>query len=51
MRFDEECSLEEMSEMVGLKGSRTRELLSGLVAKGYLTCTAATKNRRYVSVK
>ena len=39
---------EEIAEKIGLKGARTRELLNELVAMGRLTCTAATKNRRYI---
>ena len=40
---------EEIAEKIGLKGARTRELLNELVAMRRLTCTAATKNRRYIS--
>ena len=39
---------EEIAEKVGLKGPRTGQLLNELVAMGILTCTAATKNRRYI---
>ena len=42
---------EEIAEKIGLKGARTRELLNELVAMGRLTCTAATKNRRYIRVE
>ena len=42
---------EEIAEKIGLKGPRTRELLNELVAMGRLTCTAATKNRRYIRVE
>lgn len=42
---------EEIAEKIGLKGPRTRELLNELVAMGKLTCTAATKNRRYVRIE
>ena len=42
---------EEIAEKIGLKGARTRELLNELVAIGRLTCTAATKNRRYIRVE
>lgn len=41
---------EEIAEKIGLKGSITRELLNELVAMGRLTCTAATKNRRYIGL-
>lgn len=42
---------EEIAEKIGLKGPRTRQLLNELVAMGRLTCTAATKNRRYIRIK
>lgn len=42
---------EEIAEKIGLKGLRTRELLNELVAMGRLTCTATTKNRRYIRVE
>ena len=42
---------EEIAEKIGLKGPRTRQLLNELVAMGRLTCTAATKNRRYIKVE
>lgn len=41
-------STREIAEKIGLKGPRTRQLLNELVAMGILSCTAATKNRRYV---
>lgn len=37
--------------MIGLKKSRTRQLLNELVAMDLVSCTAATKNRRYVIAK
>lgn len=42
---------EEIAEKIGLKGPRTRQLLNELVAMGRLTCTAATKNRRYIRIE
>lgn len=42
---------EEIAEKIGLKGPRTRQLLNELVAMGRLTCTAATKNRRYIRME
>ncbi len=42
---------EEIAEKIGLKGPRTRQLLNELVAMGRLTCTAATKNRRYIRLE
>lgn len=41
-------STKEVAQMIGLQGPRTRQLLNELVATGNLSCTAATKNRRYV---
>ena len=42
---------EEIAEKIGLKGPRTRQLLNELVAMGRLTCTAVTKNRRYIRIE
>lgn len=42
---------EEIAGKIGLKGPRTRQLLNELVAMGRLTCTAATKNRRYIRIE
>ena len=42
---------EEIAEKIGLRGPRTRQLLNELVAMGRLTCTAATKNRRYIRIE
>lgn len=47
----EEYKTEEIAEKIGLKGPRTRQLLNELVAMGRLTCTAVTKNRRYMRIK
>ena len=44
-------STEEVAQAIGLKGPRTRQLLNELVAMGLVSCTAATKNRRYVKMK
>ena len=41
-------STEEIAQMMGLKGPRTRQLLNELVAMNLISCTAATKNRRYI---
>lgn len=41
-------SSEELVTAIGLKGPRTRQLLSELVAMRMVECTAATKNRRYI---
>ena len=42
-----EYSAEEIAELIGLKGSRTRQLLKELADKGKISLTAATKNRKY----
>ena len=48
MDFGVEYSTEQVAEKIGLKGPRTRQLLNELVDMELLTCTAATKNRRYI---
>ena len=45
-----EYSAEEIAEFIGLKGSRTRQLLKELADKGKISFTAATKNRKYRKV-
>ena len=42
-----EYSAEEIAEHLGLKGSRTRQLLKELVDSGVLSITAETKKRKY----
>ena len=42
-----EYSAEEIAGCIGLKGSRTRQLLKELADKGKISFTAATKNRKY----
>ena len=42
-----EYSAEEIAEVIGLKGSRTRQLLKELADKGRISFTAVTKNRKY----
>ena len=41
-------STEEIARIMGLKGPRTRQLLNELVVMGLVSCTATTKNRRYI---
>lgn len=48
MELEVEYSTEEIAEKIGLKGPRTRQLLNELVSMGFVSCTAVTKNRRYV---
>lgn len=50
MELGSEYSTEEVARKIGLKGPRTRQLLNELVAMGLVSCTAVTKNRRYVRV-
>ena len=47
MNTNVEYSAEEIAELIGLKGSRTRQLLKELADKGKISFTAATKNRKY----
>lgn len=42
-----EYSMEQIAEEIGLKGSRTRQLLNELVNKELLVCIGTTK-RRYI---
>ncbi len=46
-----EYRAEEIAELIGLKGSRTRQLLKELADKGKISFTAATKNRKYRKVR
>lgn len=48
MESDTEYTSVEVSEKIGLKGSRTRQLLKGLVDKGLLRSTRSTKGNRYI---
>lgn len=48
MEVGQEYSSDEIAEMIGLKGSRTRQLLKELVDSNYLSVTSGTKNRRYI---
>ena len=43
-----EYSSEQIAEQIGLKGSRTRQLLNELVKIGKISYTTKTKNRRYI---
>lgn len=48
MKQGKSNSTEEVVQMISSKGSRTRQLLNELVAMDLVSCTAATKNRRYI---
>lgn len=50
MELEVEYSTAEIAEKIGLRGPRTRQLLNELVTMGFVSCTAVTKNRRYVKV-
>ncbi len=50
MELEVEYSTAEIAEKIGLRGPRTRQLLNELVTMGFVSCTAATKNRRYVKM-
>lgn len=41
-------SSDEIASMIGLKGSRTRELLKEMTDLGYIEVTSATNGRRYI---
>ena len=45
-----EYSTEQVAEKIGLKGSRTRQLLNELVNMELLACIGTTKKRRYIKV-
>lgn len=47
MQQEKVYSSEEVAQLIGLKGSRARQLLNELVSLNLISCTAATKNRRY----
>ena len=47
MEFNREYSANEISELVGLKGSRTRQLLKELVDFGVIEATGSTRGKRY----
>ncbi len=51
MKPEMQYSTEEIAKKIGLKGPRTRQLLNELVAMGIISCTATTKNRRYIKNK
>ena len=43
-----EYGTEQVSEKIGLKGPRTRQLLDELVNKELLACIGTTKRKRYM---
>ena len=44
MRQGKSYSTEDIAQMIGLKGPRTRQLLNELVAMNLVSCTTETKN-------
>ncbi len=48
MEVGREYSSDEIAKIIGLKGSRTRQLLKDLVDNALITATPGTKNRRYI---
>lgn len=48
LEIDKPYSSDEIASMIGLKGSRTRELLKEMVELGYIESTSATNGRRYI---
>lgn len=48
MEVGREYSSDEIATIIGLKGSRTRQLLKDLVDNALITATPGTKNRRYI---
>ena len=48
METGREYRSDEISELVGLKGSRTRQLLKELIELGMIETTGSTRGKRYV---
>lgn len=48
MEYGVEYSAKEIRTFLGLKESRTREILNSLIDKGFIRGTAATKNRKFI---
>ena len=48
MDLNKEYSASEIAELVGLKGSRTRQLLKELVDSGKIEAKGNTKGKRYI---
>lgn len=51
MENGREYSANEVAELIGLRGSRTRQLLKQLVDFKKVNVTADTKNRRYIKAE
>ncbi len=48
MEFDKAYSSDDVSELVGLKISRTRQLLKELVDSGKIESSGSTRGKRYI---
>ena len=48
MEEGKEYSVNELAELVGLKGTRTRELLRELAEMGKIETVGSTKGKRYI---
>lgn len=51
MEYDKEYRTSEISEIVGLKGSRTRQLLKELIDFGRLKSTGSTRGKKYIKTR
>lgn len=50
MEYGVEYSAKEVRTFLGLKSSRTREILNSLIDKGFIRGTSATRNRKFIKV-
>lgn len=51
MDYGSEYNIKEMEAALGLKASRTREIMNELIGKGLVRGTSSTRNRKYLKVK
>lgn len=51
MDYGSEYNIKEMEATLGLKASRTREIMNELIGKGLVRGTSSTRNRKYLKVK
>lgn len=50
MEYGVEYTAKEARTFLGLKSSRTREILNSLIDKGFVRGTSATRNRKFIKV-
>lgn len=50
MEYGLEYSAKEVRTFLGLKSSRTREILNSLIDKGFIRDISATRNRKFIKV-